>query len=135
MARTLKARLYLHTAEVNPSAYTQALSALCTGAALNTCTRGITSAAGDLNEYHSGASGEENIWWQFIARDRDSYMRPGKYLVDLMNSRSDPRRAEYLQLNAIRHVRRRRAGRRSRRDKHSNLGLTRLDPALSTSRS
>ena len=30
VANTLKARLYLHTAEVNPSAYLQALSALCT---------------------------------------------------------------------------------------------------------
>ncbi|HEX6941414.1 MAG TPA: SusD/RagB family nutrient-binding outer membrane lipoprotein, partial [Gemmatimonadaceae bacterium] len=128
VANTLKARLYLHTAEVNPSAYTSALSALCTGATLATCTKGITSSAGDLNEYHSSASGEENIWWQFIARDRDSYMRPGKFLVDLMNSRSDPRRDEYFQLNGSGVYGGAAPGEGLNTDLHSNLGLTRLDP-------
>jgi hypothetical protein len=128
VARTLKARLYLHTAEVNPSAYQQALSALCTGAALSSCTLGIQSTAGDLNEHHSGASGEENIWWQFIARDRDSYMRPGKFLVDLMNTRNDPRRAEYFQLNASGQYGGAAPG-QGLSGAISNLGLTRLDPA------
>ena len=129
VARTLKARLYLHTAEVNQAAYQQALAQLCTGATLNTCTRGITSSAGDLNEYHSGSSGEENIWWQFIARDRDSYMRPGKFLVDLMNTRNDPRRSEYLQLNDAGVYGGAAPGEGLDAVKHSNLGLTRLDPA------
>jgi hypothetical protein len=127
VANTLKARLYLHTAETNPSAYTQALSALCTGATLTSCTKGISSSSGDLNEYHSGASGEENIWWQFIARDRDSYMRPGKFLVDLMNSRSDPRRAEYFQLNSAGAYGGAAPG-AGLSGLISNLGLTRLDP-------
>jgi hypothetical protein len=127
VANTLKARLYLHTAEVNPSAYASALSALCTGATLASCTKGIQSSAGDLNEYHSSASGEENIWWQFIARDRDSYMRPGKHLVDLMNSRSDPRRPEYLQLNGS-GVYGGAAPGEGLSNAISNLGLTRLDP-------
>src|SRR5687767_518785 len=128
VANTLKARLYLHTAEVNPSAYSQALSALCTGATLATCTKGITSSAGDLNQYHSSASGEENIWWQFIARDRDSYMRPGKFLVDLMNARNDPRRAEYFQLNGSGVYGGAAPGEGLSNTIHSNLGLTRLDP-------
>ena len=128
VANTLKARLYLHTAEVNPSAYQSALSALCTGSTLASCTKGITSSAGDLNEYHSSASGEENIWWQFIARDRDSYMRPGKFLVDLMNSRSDPRRAEYFQLNGSGVYGGAAPGEGLNTALHSNLGLTRLDP-------
>jgi hypothetical protein len=127
VANTLKARLYLHTAETNPSAYTQALSALCTGATLANCTKGITSSGGDLNEYHSGASGEENIWWQFIARDRDSYMRPGKFLVDLMNARNDPRRAEYFQLNSAGAYGGAAPG-AGLSGLISNLGLTRLDP-------
>ena len=127
VANTLKARLYLHTAEVNPSAYSQALSALCTGATLATCTKGITSSAGDLNQYHSSASGEENIWWQFIARDRDSYMRPGKFLVDLMNARNDPRRDEYFQLNGS-GVYGGAAPGEGLSNTISNLGLTRLDP-------
>ncbi len=127
VARTLKARLYLHTAEVNPSAYQQALSQLCTGATLAACTQGIQSSAGDLNEYHSSSSGEENIWWQFIARDRDSYMRPGKFLVDLMNTRTDPRRAEYLQLNSAGAYAGAAPG-AGLSGLISNLGLTRLDP-------
>ena len=129
VARTLKARLYLHTAEVNPSAYQQALSQLCTGSTLATCTLGIQSSAGDLNEYHSDASGEENIWWQFIARDRDSYMRPGKFLVDLMNARNDPRRDDYFQLNDAGLYGGAAPGEGLDANKHSNLGLTRLDPA------
>ena len=128
VANTLKARLYLHTAEVNPSAYQQALSALCTGSTLATCTKGIQSSAGDLNEYHSSASGEENIWWQFIARDRDSYMRPGKFLVELMKTRNDPRLSEYFQLAENGQYGGAAPGEGLNTDIHSNLGLTRLDP-------
>lgn len=128
VANTLKARLYLHTAETNPSAYTQALAALCTGATLATCTKGIQSSAGDLNQYHSGASGEENIWWQFIARDRDSYMRPGKFLVDLMVARNDPRVPEYFQKNGSGGYGGAAPGEGLNTAIHSNLGLTRLDP-------
>lgn len=119
VAHTLKARLHLHTAETNPGAYALALAE---------AQLGISSSAGDLNEYHSSSSGEENIWWQFIARDRDSYMRPGKFLVDLMNSRNDPRLAEYLQLNDAGTYGGAAPGEGLDSEKHSNLGLTRLDP-------
>lgn len=129
VANTLKARLYLHTAETNPAAYQQALSALCTGSTLATCTKGIQSSDGDLNEYHSSASGEENIWWQFIARDRDSYMRPGKFLVDLMNTRNDSRRAEYFELNGNGTFGGAAPGEGLNTDIHSNLGPVRLDPS------
>ena len=128
VAHTLKARLYLHTAEVNQTAYQQALAQLCTGAALSSCTLGVATSGGDLNEFHSSSSGEENIWWQFIARDRDSYMRPGKFLVDLMNTRNDPRRSEYLQLNDAGVYGGAAPGEGLDAVKHSNLGLTRLDP-------
>ena len=90
VAHSLKARLYLHTAEVTPSAYALALAQ---------AQQGISSTAGDLNTHHSIASGEENIWWQFISRDRDSYIRPGKFLVDLMLARSDPRIPRYFAKN------------------------------------
>lgn len=120
VARTLKARLYLHTAEVNQSAYASALAQ---------AQQGINSAAGDLNEYHSSSSGEENIWWQFISRDRDSYMRPGKFLVDLMKARSDPRLSEYFELNDAGQYGGAAPGEGLDPQKHSNLGSTRLDPA------
>ena len=90
MARTLKARLYMHTAEVNNGAYALALAQ---------AQQGISSPAGNLASYHSTSSGEENIWWQFISRDRDSYMRPGKFLVDLMVARNDPRLPAYFAKN------------------------------------
>ena len=91
VARTLKARLHMHTAEVNQGAYALALAQ---------AQQGISSPAGDLKTRHSSASGEENIWWQFIARDRDSYIRPGKFLVDLMVTRNDPRLDDYFSMNA-----------------------------------
>lgn len=90
VARSLKARLYMHTAEVNPGAYALALAQ---------AQQGISDPSGDLKTRHTAASGEENIWWQFIARDRDSYIRPGKFLVDLMVARSDPRLPLYFSKN------------------------------------
>ena len=134
VANTLKARLYLHaggdysSTSAATSAAQKALSALCAGATLASCTKGITSSAGDLNEYHSSASGEENIWWQFIARDRDSYMRPGKFLVDLMKGRSDPRLSEYFQPAENGQYGGAAPGAGLNTAIHSNLGLTRLDP-------
>jgi len=122
VAHTLKARLYLHTAEVGgTSAYS---------AALAQAQLGVSSTAGDLNEYHSSAAGEENIWWQFIARDRDSYMRPGKFLVDLMVARGDPRVGDYFQENGNGGYGGALPGEGLNTDIHSNLGLTRLDPAF-----
>lgn len=90
VAHTLKARFFLHTAEVNSGAYALALAE---------AQQGISSPSGDLKTRHTSASGEENIWWQFIARDRDSYIRPGKFLVDLMISRNDPRIPLYFAKN------------------------------------
>src|SRR5688572_23103055 len=120
VAHTLKARLYLHTAEVNPSAYALALAQ---------AQQGISSSAGDLREYHSNAAGEENIWWQFIARDRDSYIRPGKFLVDLMKSRSDPRLPKYFALNDAGQYGGAAPGEGLDPQLHSNLGPERLDPS------
>jgi hypothetical protein len=120
VAHTLKARLYLHTAEVNPAAYALALAQ---------AQQGISSSDGDLREYHSTSSGEENIWWQFIARDRDSYIRPGKFLVDLMKSRSDPRLDDYFALNDNGEFGGAAPGEGLDPQLHSNLGPERLDPS------
>jgi hypothetical protein len=122
VARTLKARLYLHVVEKS-AAPTQVYSQ-----ALAQAQQGISSPAGDLNEYHSSAAGEENIWWQFIARDRDSYMRPGKFLVDLMVARNDPRVPEYFAQNDAGGYGGAAPGEGLDPDRHSNLGPVRLDP-------
>ncbi len=91
LAYTLKARLYMHVAEVDASAYAKAKAA----AAL-----GISSPANDYATKHPGTSGEENLWYQFIIRERTEYISPGANLVELMKSRSDPRLATYFKRGA-----------------------------------
>ena len=87
MAHTLKARLHLHVAEVGGApAYANA----AVQAAL-----GIASAAGDYSTYQSTTVGEENGWFGF-RRGRGTDIAAGKYLVDLMAARGDPRLAEYF---------------------------------------
>lgn len=90
-AYTLKARYYLHWAAVDPANYARALAA---------AQKGIASSANDFRTYQSTTPGEENVWYQFMFRDRDSYIRVGKFLVDLMSSRGDPRMAAYFSTNA-----------------------------------
>jgi len=119
VARTLKARLFLHTAEANPGAYALALAQ---------AQQGINSAAGDLKSRHSSSSGEENIWWQFVTRDRDSYIRPGKFLVDLMVARNDPRLSQYFARNDRGTFGGAAPGQGLNPDLHSNLSDARLVP-------
>ena len=85
-AHTLKARLYMHLAELDPSNYAKALTET---------NAGISSTAGDFTTYQSGSTGENNHWNQFrLGRGTD--ISAGKYLVDLMKSRSDPRLTSYF---------------------------------------
>lgn len=88
-AHTLKARLYLHVAGVDNTAYASA----ATQAAL-----GITSAADDFKTYQSTTVGEENQWFQFhLSRSTD--ISAGAFLVNLMKSRSDTRLTRYFGLS------------------------------------
>lgn len=121
VARSLKARLYMHVAETATANYALALAQ---------AQQGINTTDGSLNEYHSASSGEENIWWQFIARDRDSYIRPGKNLVDLMMARSDPRVPDYFAENDQGGYGGAEPGELLDGDKHSNLGPGRLFEAF-----
>lgn len=89
LAHTLKARFYLHTAEMNQSAYASALAQ---------AQQGISDPAGNFTTFHTTAATEANIWHQFF-RDRDSYMRAGKTLVDTMRMRNDPRLDDYFAPN------------------------------------
>ncbi len=85
-AHSLKARLYMHTAEVTAGDYAKALTE---------ANLGIADNDGDFTAYASGSTGEINHWYQFrIQRGTD--MGAGKYLVDLMKSRDDPRLFEYF---------------------------------------
>lgn len=81
VAHTLRARYYMHTAEVNAGAY-----ALANAEA----KQGISSAAGDFTTFHSPITTERNVWSQFQVV-RDSYMRAGKAMVDTLKNRGDVR--------------------------------------------
>jgi hypothetical protein len=85
-AHTLKARLYMHTAEVNSADYQSALTETASG---------IASEDENWTTYQSTTTGEINHWYQFrIQRGTD--IGAGKYLVDLMKARNDPRLTEYF---------------------------------------
>jgi hypothetical protein len=94
LANTLKARFYLHTAERDPTAYQKAFTAASSGIADPT-------GAGDYLAFHSsGVTTENNIWHQFVAVSWPQYLSAGKFLVDLLNSTSDPRLPEYFAENS-----------------------------------
>jgi hypothetical protein len=85
-AYTLKARYYMHTAEVDASSYAKALTA---------AQAGIASPSGDFTSYQSGSIGEQGHWYQFrIGRGTDIGI--GKVLVDMMKARNDPRLTAYF---------------------------------------
>jgi starch-binding outer membrane protein, SusD/RagB family len=85
-AHTLKARLYMHVAEVDQTAYAKARTETALG---------ISSEANDFTTYQSGSTGEQNQWFQFrIQRGTD--ISAGELLVDLMKARQDPRLDDYF---------------------------------------
>src|SRR5438477_8717168 len=89
-AHTLKARFYLHLAEVDNSNYARVLAQ---------AQQGIAASANDFKSYHSSTTTEWNVWYQFQVVARDSYLRAGKRLVDLLIARSDPRLSQYFAQN------------------------------------
>jgi hypothetical protein len=91
LAHTLKARFYLNTAEVRPTAYAQALAE----AAL-----GIQAESGTYSGAFTSAPGEQNFWYQFDIVQRGGDMGPGTFLDNLLKARNDPRRTDYFQHNA-----------------------------------
>jgi hypothetical protein len=89
LAHTLKARLYLHTAERDPSSYAKALAE---------ANQGISSNAGDYVTVQTSTAGEQNDWYQFqVVGQRTSYMRAGAFGVNLLTSTNDPRLNELYQ--------------------------------------
>ncbi len=62
VAHSLKARLYLHTAETDPTAYAKALAEV---------PLGISDPADDFLWFHDATPNGQNIWWQFGAARGD----------------------------------------------------------------
>jgi hypothetical protein len=91
LAHTLKARLFLHTAEVRGQAAYQS--------ALAEARLGITDPADDFVAAFSEALNEENLWYQFVVVQREGYLEPDPFFVGLLQARGDPRLNEYFQAN------------------------------------
>jgi hypothetical protein len=88
LAHTLKARFYMHTAEVRPNAYAQALAE---------AKQGIMSDACDFEGRFNSSSGQQNLYYQFeVVAGRSGYVVPNQGFIALLESRNDPRRAEYF---------------------------------------
>ncbi|MEP7087290.1 MAG: SusD/RagB family nutrient-binding outer membrane lipoprotein [Gemmatimonadota bacterium] len=88
-AHTLKARYYLHQVEaVGATKYQDAITA---------ATSGIATHAGDFNTFHTTATFERNVWYQFqVNSGFGDDIVAGATLVNIMNAQNDPRRAQYF---------------------------------------
>ena len=90
-ANTLKARFFMHTAEVvGAPAYTAARAAALLG---------ISSPANDMRTAHATATSERNEWTQFQGTSFGPDLVAGARLVNIMKAQSDPRLPEYFGLN------------------------------------
>lgn len=85
LAHTLKARFYLHTAEVDPTAYQNAYTE---------SQQGILTASGNYYAIYSGNSNEQSLWYQFVIVQRPDYIRPNPFFVSFVDG--DPRAAQYF---------------------------------------
>ena len=106
VAHTLKARYFLHTVEAaaNGKLGGRTVANVFTDA-LAEATSGISDATGasDFRAFHTGNGyPQSNAWFTF--QDNSAFggdLESGKALVDYMNARSDPRRADYFCLNSV----------------------------------
>jgi hypothetical protein len=88
LAHTLKARFYMHTAEVRPTAYAQALAE---------AKQGLMSDDCDFEGRFNSSSGQQNFYYQFeVTAGRSGYVIPNLGFIALLEARNDPRRAEYF---------------------------------------
>jgi hypothetical protein len=89
LAHTLKARYYLHTAEVDQAAWPKVAAE---------AAQGITDPADNFVAVFSGAAGERNFYYEFDlgSAGRGGYLIPNAGFVSLLQSRNDPRLADYF---------------------------------------
>jgi hypothetical protein len=88
MAHTLKARFYMHTAEVKPAAYAQALAE---------ARQGISSDAGNYFGAFTSTASETNFYFQFHGpAGRGGDLAIGTTLDTILVRRGDPREAQYF---------------------------------------
>jgi hypothetical protein len=84
VAHSLKARIYLHLAEVDPANYARALAEVGPPG-INTGGPGIRTPDDDFLWYHDASATGNNIWWQFMSARGD--IGPGAALVEILKRR------------------------------------------------
>jgi hypothetical protein len=102
-ANTMKARFYLHLVERNgASAYQSALTAAAKGIAEapTSASQAINGQApGDFRSFHGSTLDQDaNIWYEFLNSRQD--IVAGNALVQILQTRADPRLAAYFDANA-----------------------------------
>lgn len=107
VAYTLKARFYMHWVEAQgfsgthngknvQSEASKACGGNCLTKALAAAQNGISSKANNFTSFQSTVAGGENLWYQFMYVRRQGQIAAGKYFVDLMKARNDPRLTQYF---------------------------------------
>jgi hypothetical protein len=92
-ANTLKARLYMHTVELDNN---QIDNAALTSA-ITYALQGISDPANDFKSRHTSQPGQDNMWYQFNFRSGfGQYVVAGRALADLMVARGDARLPQYF---------------------------------------
>jgi hypothetical protein len=87
LAHTLKARFYMHTAEVRADAYSKVLAEVPLG----------LQPGEDYAAQFSGAALEQNFYYAFnVIAGRTGYLIPNTGFISLLESSNDPRRAAYF---------------------------------------
>jgi hypothetical protein len=87
LAHTLKARILVHTSEVRPDVWPTVLAE---------ASQGITDPSENWVAAFSGASGEQNFYYQFTVVQREGYWTPYTPFVQLLVTRDDPRLSQYF---------------------------------------
>ena len=102
VAHTMKARYFLHTVEAAGAALlgTRTVAQVYADA-IAQATLGIQSSANDFAAFHGQATSERNVWFQFSQTTFGIDLVAGKFLVDLMNARNDPRRSQYFSRDVV----------------------------------
>jgi hypothetical protein len=85
LAHTLKARFYVHTANVRATAYDSALAETALG----------IQQGNDYAAVHTVDIKNSNIWFQFFTQAGFGYMAAGAFGVNLLVNNDDPRLALY----------------------------------------
>jgi len=106
-ANTLKARFYMHWVEAQRAGgiHAQRANTACGGdcvtKAIAAANNGISSRANDMTAFHGSAGQERNIWFQFSITSFGSDLGAGSTMVNLLQTRGDPRLQRYYGQNSV----------------------------------